>query len=117
MKFKVLRADMFKEEFGKLPGAEQERIRKFEKHLSDNPFVGKPLGFVFLREKRLNGRRIYYLIYEEFVMVLMVCISNKKGQQAKINAIKAGLDYYHQLVRGIPKEPLSLFPLLCLLGF
>ncbi len=100
MNFKVFRTEMFEEEFKKLPKVEQERIGKFEGHLSENPFAGKPLGFMFLREKRLNGRRVYYLIYKDLIAVLMVAISDKKGQQTKINAIKTRLGYY-QLVKAI----------------
>ncbi len=54
---------------------------------------------VFFREKKLNGRRVYYLVYEEFVVVLMVCISNKKSQQAKIDYIKARLPEYYGMIK------------------
>ncbi len=99
MKFKVFRTITFDKEFDKLPQSEKKEVEKFEIHLCENPFVGKPLGFVFLREKRLNGRRIYYLIYEEFVIVLMVAISNKKTQHATIDAIKEKLDEYYSWVK------------------
>ena len=74
-------------------------IQNFEIKLSENPFVGKPLGLVFFREKKLNGRRVYYLIYEKFVIVLMVAISDKKTQQPTIEAIKNKLNEYYDLVK------------------
>jgi len=99
MNFKVFRTEMFKEELEKQPRIEQERIKRFERHLSDNPFAGKPLGLVFFREKKLNGRRVYYLVYEEFIVVLMVGISNKKNQQAKIDYIKTRLPEYYGIIK------------------
>lgn len=99
MKFKIFRTKTFDKEFDKLPHSEQSEIEKFEEHLSENPFAGKPLGFVFFREKKLNSRRVYYLIYEEFVIVLMVSISDKKTQQATIDAIKEHLKDYYTTVK------------------
>jgi putative component of toxin-antitoxin plasmid stabilization module len=104
MKFKVFRTTTFEKEFGKLPKIEQERIDRLEKNLSENPFVGKPLGFTFIREKRLNGRRIYYLVYEQFVVILMVAISTKKTQQATIDAVKYKLEEYNDMVKETLKK-------------
>ena len=100
---------MFEEEFRKLPKVGQERIEKFEGHLSENPFAGKPLGFIFFREKRLDGKRVYYLIYRDLIAVLMVAISDKKDQQTKINIIKTRLGYYYQLVKAILNNSNKLF--------
>ena len=99
MKFKVFRTATFEKEFYKLENQEQKEIQKFEADLSENPFIGKPLGFVFFREKRLNGKRVYYLIYEDFVVVLMVAISDKKTQQATIDAIKEKLKEYYEMIK------------------
>lgn len=52
MKFKVFRTKTFEKECHKLSNPEQEEIKSFEKKLSENPFVGRPLRFVFLREKK-----------------------------------------------------------------
>lgn len=100
MKFKVYRTKTFDKDFNKLPKSEQREIEKFEKkQLTENPFVGRPLGLIFFREKKLNNRRIYYLIYEEFVIVLMVAITDKKTQQATIDNIKENLDIYYELIK------------------
>ena len=99
MKFSVYRTKTFDKEFDKLPVAEQREIEKFEKKLVENPFIGKPLGFVFFREKRLNSRRVYYLIYEELVVVLMVGTSDKRTQQATIDAIKSKLNEFYNYVK------------------
>ena len=99
MTFKVYRTKTFEKEFYKLPSSEQKEIEKFERKLSETPYIGKPLGFVFFREKKLGGRRIYYLIYEDFVVALMVAISDKKTQQDTINAIKEKLAEYYEMVK------------------
>lgn len=99
MLFKVFRTPTFEKEFSKLPKPEKAAIEKFEKKLVENPYLGKPLGYVFFREKKLNGTRIYYLVYEDFVMVLMAAVSDKKTQRATIDAIKERLDQYYAYVR------------------
>ena len=104
MKFKVYRTKTFDKEFDKLPKSEQERIRRFESSLSERPFSGQPLGMVFFREKRLNGRRIYFLIYEDFIIILMAAISDKKTQQATIDAIKNNLEKYHTMIKNALKN-------------
>jgi mRNA-degrading endonuclease RelE of RelBE toxin-antitoxin system len=100
MTFKVYRTSTFDKEFAVLPKKEQDKIENFEKkQLTENPFVGDSLGYDFFREKRLNGRRVYYLIYEDIVIVLLVAISDKKTQQATINEIKMHLSLYYDYVK------------------
>ncbi|MCX6706833.1 MAG: hypothetical protein NT001_01690 [Candidatus Woesearchaeota archaeon] len=99
MGFRVFRTKTFEKEFDKLPKKEQEEIDKLEKKLSENPYSGKPLGLVFFREKKLDGRRIYYLIYDDVVVILMVAISDKKTQQATIDAIKEKLEEYQIIIK------------------
>ena len=57
MKFKVFRTKTFDKEFDKLPKSEQKEIERFEKKLVENPFVGKPLGLVFFREKKIEWEK------------------------------------------------------------
>ena len=97
--FKIFRTPTFEREISKLSKAERIAVERFEKKLTENAYLGKPLGYVFFREKKLNGKRIYYLVYEEFVIVLMVAVSDKKTQQATIDAIKQRLDEYHSFVK------------------
>lgn len=97
--YKVYRTATFEREFEKLPKLEQNKIEKFEqKQLTENPFVGDKICYDFFREKRLNGRRVYYIIYKEKVIVLLVAISDKKTQQETIDEIKIHLDLYYDLV-------------------
>ena len=98
--FKVFRTSTFEKELSRLSKAEQILIRKFEEKLVDTPFIGKPLGYKFLREKKFNGKRAYFLIYETYVIVLMIAISDKKTQQETINEIKSQLELYYSYVKG-----------------
>jgi len=81
--------DDFEKEFNKLiPKNIREKVRSQILKLKDNPFVGKPLGFKFFREKKFDKWRVYFLIYEEKVVVYFVGVSDKKLQQQKINQLK-----------------------------
>ena len=69
--FVVLQVNMFKvyrtEEFNKLldkllTKAEKDRVENIEDEISEKGFTGRPLGYNFLREKRINGKRAYFLL-------------------------------------------------------
>lgn len=82
-----------------LPKAYQEQIMNFIAELKESYDVGKPLGYPFFREKRVDGYRLYFLIYEDVQTVLLVTISDKKAQQETIDRIKEQLDFYRELIR------------------
>ena len=92
---------LFDEKFNQLEKFEQERILKFQEQLRSFPFVGKPLGFKFFREKKFNGKRMLYLIYEDLKVVFFITICDKKSQQKEIDIIKANFKYYEEIVREI----------------
>jgi len=104
MTYKIFRTKKFEKELYKLPKIFQTEIEEFEIKLINNPFLGKPLSFNYLREKRIKNIRVYYLVYEEFVAVMMVEISDKKLQQATIDKIKEHLDFYHEIVQIVLKN-------------
>lgn len=87
MPFKVFTTQEFDKDIVLLEKAEQERIEKILKQLKEQGGdVGKPLsGLTFFREKKFEGKRLYFLIYKELSVILVVGISNKKAQQATIN--------------------------------
>ncbi len=81
--------DAFEKEFNKLiPKNMQNIVKKQLLKLKENPFVGRSLGFKFFREKKFDKWRIYYLIYNDKIVVYFVGISDKKLQQTKINELK-----------------------------
>lgn len=94
--YEVYAADSFWEDYNKLSREEQKRVNKIKEQLKINPYAGKPLGYKFFREKRFDGKRLYYLIYDNYVIVVVVAISNKKTQQSTINAIKSMFEIYRQ---------------------
>lgn len=61
--------------------------------------VGDPLKYPFFREKKVGGKRVYFLIYSDIRAVLMVGISDKKEQQETIDDIKGRLEEYHEVIK------------------
>ena len=102
--FKVYRTKEFEELMGKLlTKEEQKRVDKIEEEIAETSFTGSPLGFNFLREKRISGKRIYFLVYEEFKSALMVSLSDKKAQQETIDKIKEYLPEFRKLMEKMAK--------------
>ena len=103
--FKVYRTNEFENLMDKLLTRENlKRIDKIEKEISEKGFTGKPLGYDFLREKGINGKRAYFLVYEEFESVLMVSISDKKAQQETIDKIKEYLPEFNRLIQELSRS-------------
>jgi len=82
-----------------LPKDLQNEIQAFIKELKKGAKIGQPLGYPFFREKRIDGRRMYFLVYEDIDTVLLITISDKKAQQDAIDKIKKDVDYYNKLIR------------------
>ena len=79
-------------------------FEKIKDRLVSNPYVGKPLGAEWLREKKYDKFRVYYLIYEDLISVFMVNISEKKDQQRVINTIKLFLEMYKEELAELTKK-------------
>jgi len=82
----------------------KEEIDDIIKQLKKSKDVGRPLGYPFFREKKFDKYRIYYLIYEDLDVILLITINDKKTQQETINRIKESLDQYNKLIRNKIKE-------------
>ncbi len=79
--------------------ADKIRIERLIEQLKWNGhLIGKPLGYSYLREKRFNGNRLYFLVYMEWSAIALVGFSDKKTQQATIDAIKLNLESYKKYV-------------------
>lgn len=91
---------LFDKNFKKLiPKNVQEDFKKqIKKLLSENPFSGKPLGYKFFREKKIKKWRIYYLIYEDYLVLYFINVSDKKLQQSTIDKIKSDLSLLKEYV-------------------
>ncbi|MBI2139793.1 hypothetical protein HYU14_02625 [Candidatus Woesearchaeota archaeon] len=97
--FKVFRTDEFEKLMGKLLTPEEMlRVENIEGEIAEKGITGDPLGYPFIREKRISGKRVYFLVYEEYRAALMVSISDKKTQQATIEEIKVYLPEFKRLI-------------------
>ncbi len=97
---RILITEDYEKEYAKLDNNEQIRIKKIIKQLKEKGFgVGKPLsGLSFFKEKKFDGKRLYYLEYKNFDVILIIAISDKKTQQVTINRILIDLAEYQQYV-------------------
>ncbi|MBI2043704.1 hypothetical protein HYT25_04925 [Candidatus Pacearchaeota archaeon] len=102
--FRVFRSNHYKSKLNKLNSFEQKRVMKFEQALKEQPLSGKPLGYKFFREKKFNGKRLLFLVYEEHKSVFLITITDKKAQQHEIDLIKANLDVYRNELEDILKR-------------
>ncbi len=89
MTFHVFIPEPVQKGIEKLDNSEQLRVEKILKQLHEKGGeVGKPLaGLSFLREKKFNGKRLYYIIYGQWSAILVAALSDKKAQQATINSL------------------------------
>ena len=98
--FRIFKSATFDKDFDKLDNSGQERVDKILNQLLERGSeVGKPLsGLPFFKEKKFNGKRLYFLVYENLHIVLVLAISDKKAQRATINMILRDLGVYQQYV-------------------
>jgi len=91
---------IFEKNLNKLiPKDIQQGFRKqIRKLLSENPYCGKPLGYKFFREKKIKKWRIYYLIYEEYLVLYFINLSDKILQQTTIDKIKSELNLLKEYI-------------------
>ena len=97
--FKIFTTEEFEKDFEKLDTSIQKMIDNEIAQLETNPYVGKPLGYSFFREKKLKNYRFYYLIYDEYVVVFVIAISGKKDQQKAIDKVRLLMPYYKEEIR------------------
>ncbi len=102
--FRVFRTDWYEKKLKKLTFEEQERIKNIEQELKKSPYDGKPLGYAFLREKKFDGKRLLFLVYENHKAIFLITITDKKAQQKVIDMIKVNLDVYRELLEKILKS-------------
>ena len=99
--FKVVGTDSYLRKVATWTKREQRIANKLPEKLKENPHKGRPLGYPYMREQRVGGKRIYYLIYEDLQLVLLVATSEKKNQQRTIDAIKNDLDDFRRVAEDI----------------
>lgn len=102
--FRVFRSEWYETKLDKIDKSEIDRILKFEQSLKETPYSGKPLRYRFFREKKFDGKRLLFLIYEEHKCVFLITITDKKMQQQVIDLIKSNLDIYKEELQKIIKN-------------
>lgn len=99
--FRAFRTDWYEKKLKKVSSEGQERVKQIEQELKKSPYDGKPLGYNFFREKKFNGKRLYFLVYESHKAIFLITISDKKAQQNVIDLIKANLDVFKEQLEKI----------------
>ena len=100
----VIGTDTYLKEIKKLPKDYQEAADKIPARIKENPKLGKPLNYPFLRESRIKERRVYYLVYDDLRLVLLVAVSGKKDQQSTIDHIKEKLREYRKVAEDVSRQ-------------
>ncbi len=98
MQNRVLETETFSRLFDALEKKEKEWLKKVIQQLKENSKVGKPLRFEWFREKKLGGKRLYYLVYERSNAVLLVAFGGKKDQKKIIAHILQNKERYKRIV-------------------
>ncbi len=98
MPYEIRSTKEFDDDYYALDNSERIKIDAKVKKLSEQPWIGKPLGYSWFRELKLNGKRVYFLIYMQKLTILLVAMSDKKTQQSMIDTIKEKFDEYKSFV-------------------
>lgn len=93
MSYAVYTLNVFDKEMNKLSEFDKEIIQNIFLQLKDNPYVGDSIRYKFFREKRISEKRVYYLVYDDLKIVLMVTIGGKKAQKETIDKI---IEYFKE---------------------
>ena len=83
----VYETETFSKLYLRLEKKEQDWIEKIKEQLMQNLGVGKPLGFLWFREKKFENKRLYFLINENARKSVLVAFATKREQQRIINYI------------------------------
>lgn len=97
--FRIFTTKEFDDKFEKLDESEKKRVKKIMNQLKEQgAYIGKPLKVSYFREKKFKGKRLYFLSYESFMVILAIAISDKKAQQETIDKIISRFDYYKKFI-------------------
>lgn len=99
MVYAIFTTKSFEDSILKFSQSDRKKIQKLFLQLKQNPYVGDALRYKFFREKRIKEKRIYYLIYDDLSIILVIAISGKKAQQETINHIINCLPEYKKFIQ------------------
>jgi len=99
MAYAVYTTKEFDDNFSSLDESEKIRVRKILNQLKENgDNVGKSLRYPYFREKKFESKRLYFLVYEDYMVILAIAISDKKTQQETIDRIVLELKNYRDII-------------------
>ena len=104
MVYAVYTTKSFDKEVEKLPKDDQKIIQKIFLKIRENPYSSDQLRYKNLREKRIREKRVYFLVYEDLELVLLVATSGKKDQQITIHYIKKHLGEFKKIAEDVSKQ-------------
>ncbi len=99
MRYLVKTLPVVEKQMQKMSINNQNRFGNLINQIENNPYIGDSLQIRIIREKRFNGKRIYFVIFEDLRVVLIVAISDKKTQQKTIDFIRDNLNEYRELLK------------------
>ena len=103
--YKIFNTNIFRENIHKQPTNYLNYANKIIDKLIENHFTGDPLKYNFFRKKRIREKRIYFLIYEDLNLILLVATGDKKNQREIIDYIKDNLKQFREMAEKIAKQP------------
>ena len=96
--YDVYATDSFKKLYLTLDRSEQNWIDKIKIKLGENP-TGKILHFNWFREKKYEGKRLYFLVDDDRRKLLFVSFATKKDQQKVIDFVISHKDEFLKTLR------------------
>ncbi len=99
--FEIFETELFSKIFASLDKREQTWIAKIKDQLRQNPFAGKPLRFSWLKEKKFENKRLYFLVSEKTKRILLIAFATKKDQQQVIDQIVFDKEKYLHFAENI----------------
>ena len=98
--YDVYKVPKFDKQVNKLlTKSEIAELSSFIEELKAGNISGKRLTYEFFREKKIGGKRIYFLIYHDICIILLIASSDKKLQQETINAIKGSFKEFKKIAK------------------
>jgi len=104
MLYKIYTTKEFDDDFDSLDESERIRVKKILNQLKETGDAGKQLRYPYFREKKFEGKRLYFLVYEDYMVILALAISDKKAQQKTIDKIISELKNYKEIIEKKIKE-------------
>ncbi|MFC1648363.1 hypothetical protein ACFL1B_02780 [Nanoarchaeota archaeon] len=95
---KVYELEYFSKAIESIEKDEKEWIEKIRCQLQNNLFIGKPLRFQWLREKRYHNKRLFFIINPKTNKALLISFCDKKGQQETIEQLIRTRETYFKLI-------------------